>query len=322
MHKNHLTADERYTISHMTYAKFKPAAIARKLNRHRATIGREIKRNAHPNFENYHYDDANRLAKERRAKANKRYKADDPKLGDYVRQGLGKGHSPEQIVGRLKIDHPRDSKMRLCFETIYQWIYRLGRAGEALYKCLRRRRRHRRLRLPFRGKTGPIADRVSIHDRPAGVETRRRFGHWESDTLQGGQGKGGLATHVERKSRYLIACKVDDGQAQTYCQATIGAMIHLPSKRCLSATCDNGSEFARFKEMQQALGIKVYFADSYSPWQRGANENTNGLLRESYPKGTDFRQVSHEEVAKAVELLNNRPRKCLNYRTPAEVFCL
>jgi IS30 family transposase len=151
--------------------------------------------------------------------------------------------------------------------------------------------------------------------------TRRcRFGDWEADTMQGAKGRGALATHVERKSRYLLVRKLVDQRADTFNRATIGAFKRLPRRLRRTMTCDNGRECARFKQIERRLRMNVYFARPYAAWERGTNENTNGLLRDYFPKGTDFMRVSHHQVAKAQRMLNNCPRKCPNYRTPAEVL--
>jgi IS30 family transposase len=153
------------------------------------------------------------------------------------------------------------------------------------------------------------------------VATRERFGDWEGDTMEGGKGSGGIATHVERKCRYLLAAKLIDKKAVTMTQQSIRYFRKVPRILRQILTLDNGKEFRQFKELERKTGLKVYFADPYSAWQRGTNENTNGLLRQYFPKGIDFRTVSEKEVAIAVKKLNNRPRKCLNYQTPYEVYC-
>jgi len=143
---------------------------------------------------------------------------------------------------------------------------------------------------------------------------------WEGDTLEGARGSGGLATHVDRKSRYLLAAKLTDKKAVTMNAQTIKAFTRLPQTMRQTLTVDNGSEFSQFKELERKTGLKVYFADPYSAWQRGTNENTNGLLRHYFPKGTNFQKVTDEEIALIIKKVNHRPRKCLNYQTPHEVF--
>src|SRR4030042_5778269 len=166
-----------------------------------------------------------------------------------------------------------------------------------------------------------MPERRMIDKRPRIVNERKRIGDWESDTLEGRKSCGLLATHVERKSRYTVAVKVKDKSAYTVTGATVRVMKKLPPEKVKTMTFDNGKEFAGFKDIELGLGMRSYFARPYHSWERGTNENTNGLLRQFFPKGTDFRPIRQEELDKASKLLNNRPRKCLNYRTPTEVFC-
>ncbi|MHB1158140.1 MAG: IS30 family transposase [Phycisphaerales bacterium] len=167
---------------------------------------------------------------------------------------------------------------------------------------------------------GLIPGRIGIEQRPPVVDFRGRFGDWESDTLEGAKGAGLLVTHVERKSRYLRIAQLADKRAATLTAVSNHLLADLPSGLRRTLTCDNGKEFADFATMQQALKVRVFFADPHAPWQRGTNENTNGLLRDFFPKGSDYRRISKAEVAKVQRMMNNRPRKCLNYRTPAEVL--
>jgi transposase, IS30 family len=327
---HHLNEEDRYVICHMRMAGFSQAAIARHLGRHRATIGREIKRNPAPWGQAYYYDTAARLARERRDRANRRYKLDDTPgstsggggtpLSDYVREGLRQRWSPQQIAGRIRRDHCKNPAMRITHETVYRFVYRRGASGESLSEQLRRRHRKRRRRCARRENRGHIPGRIGIEQRPDVVDRRSRFGDWEADTMQGAKGKGALATHVERKSRFLLTRKLTDQRADTFSRATVRVFRTIPGKLRKTMTCDNGKEFARFKHIEQRLDFDVYFANPYAAWERGTNENTNGLLRDFFPKGTDFTRVSHAQVAKVQRMLNNRPRKCLNYRTPFEVL--
>ena len=318
----HLSEQERYSICYMNMSGWSIRKIARKLGRSPGTISRELKRNRNPEYlgGQYLYDQAQRRADERRQAANRGHRKIDSltDLGEYVRDALSLGWSPEQISARRAVDHSGDANMRITHEAIYQWVYRQD-ASDGWYQYLRRGRKARRRR-GIRRKRCRIVGRVGIEERPKAVDKRARFGDWESDTVVGSRGRGGLATHVERKSRYLIARRIDDKRAETFARRTLAGFDGIPQKLCRTMTCDNGTEFATFKRIEDRLGIKVYFADPYAPWQRGTNENTNGLLREFFPKGTDFKTVSHHEVARVVRILNNRPRKCLNYRTPAEVL--
>jgi IS30 family transposase len=322
-----LTPDERYQITHLHQAGHKPAEIGRCLGRHRATIGRELARNADRRG-GYHNSDAQQQHEHRRSSASPRCKLDPmPKggptpLGKYVRDKLKQRWSPEQIAGRLRKKHPRDVSMWISHETIYQWIYRRSLVGERWHEKLRRRRKRRKARIVGErsGKRGVIPGRVGIEKRPVAANERRRFGDWESDTVEGAKGTGLVVTHVERKSRCTRLAKLADKKAKTLSRATNTLMKDLPAMLRRTMTPDNGKEFADFKTMEQALGVKVYFANPHSPWERGLNENTNGLLRDWLPKGSSFRQVTDARLAQIQALLNNRPRKCLGYRTPLEVL--
>ncbi len=228
--------------------------------------------------------------------------------------------SPEAIAGRLRVDYPDDKTMRISPETIYRWIYRDSRNKGNLHHHLRRCHKYRRRQKRYGSGRRFIPGRISIDLRPPIVATRERFGDWEGDTMEGSKGSGGLATHVERKCRYLLAAKLTDKKAVTMTQESIRHFKKIPSVLRQTLTLDNGKEFSQFKELEKRTGLKVYFADPYAAWQRGTNENTNGLLRQYFPKGTDFRNISEKEIAIVVKKLNNRTRKCLNYQTPYEVY--
>lgn len=319
MSYNHFTAKERHALMYLLQMDLSHREIGRRLGRHHTTIGREVKRNAR--VVGCYWDEyAQRRAVERQQKPKHQKRFGNDELRAFVINGLKNDWSPEAIAGRMAVEYKRKRSMRVSAECIYQWIYKDARAGGVLYQYLTRRHKKRRKQGKYGHLRGALADRRNICERPKSIETRRRFGHWEGDTVEGAKGSGGIATHVERKSRWLFATKLIDKQSQTFCNASIGSYLKLP-KRCLQTlTVDNGSEFAQFKQIENATGLKVYFADPYAPWQRGTNENTNGLLRRYFPKGINWRTISHQQLANVVEKLNNRPRKCLNYRTPNEVF--
>jgi IS30 family transposase len=319
MSYEHLTQGERYLIDHLDKAGLSRREIGRRLGRSAGTISRELARNVPHESMGYASFIAQERAEARRRGSKSAVKMKRPELARYVKQRLVRGWSPEQISGRLEREHPRDASMRLSHEAIYQWVYR---EAAPWWRELRRQRRRRRPRMRGNpGKRGQIVGRVGIELRPRIVDRRQRIGDWESDTLQGRPGGGGLATHVERKSRYTVLAKVRDRTAQQFATRSLAALRRVASpSRCKTLTADNGKEFALFKKLERALGFKVYFADPYAAWQRGLNENTNGLLRQYFPKGTDFTAVTARQVAEVEAALNNRPRKCLGYRTPAEVF--
>ncbi len=318
----HLTENERYVISHLTCAGFSLRKIARKINRHHTTVSRELERNDDPVYKDtvYWYDWTHPEALKRRRKARHHRRLSNPRLVKYVRRKLRDDWSPEIIAEKLKIDFPNDTQMRVTHETIYRWIYSDAKSGGTLYRHLRRRRKKRRKQKRYGSGRRFIPGRVSISERPAIVETRQRLGDWEGDTIEGKKSTGYMATHVERKSRYLIATKLVNKKAESLTLKSIKAFWRIPKKMRKTLTVDNGREFAHFKELENKTGLTVYFADPYSAWQRGTNENTNGLLRQYFPKGTDFREFTEEDLAFAVKKLNHRPRKCLNYQSPHEVF--
>ncbi len=320
MSYQHLSEKERYVISHLQYS-YSIREIARRLGRSHSTISREFKRAKarHP-WTTYYYDWTQPLALERRSQPRHLRRQNNQRLVAYVASKLRLEWSPQEIANRVRMDYPGDDRMRISHETIYRWVYLESSVEGTLYQQLRRR--HKRRRRQHRYGTGRRfrADRVSIDQRPEVVATRQRFGDWEGDTVQGKPGTGCLVTMVERKSRFLVAAKLENKKAATLTAKCVKAFGPIPRRMRQTLTLDNGSEFANFKELEKKSRLTVYFADPYAAWQRGANENTNGLLRQYFRKGIDFRKTDEDEVAKAVRRLNNRPRKCLGYRTPHEVF--
>jgi IS30 family transposase len=241
-----------------------------------------------------------------------------PKTGDralmaYVESQLHRHWSPEQIAGRLRAVPPRGlTGVRISHTTIYRWIWSdLERAAQ-LKGFLRIACRPRRKPYGKPSKRGQIPGRVSIDDRPAVVELRDRIGDWEGDTVVGKGRSGYVMTNVERASRYTVARKLEAATAEAMERALYAAMRRLPAAKRRTQTFDNGREFARHKSIASRLGVAVYFAHPYSSWERGTNENTNGLLRQYLPKKTDFSTLTDWQLASYVWQLNNRPRKCLN----------
>ena len=317
----HFTENERYVISHLSCAGFSLREIARRIKRHHTSVSRELKRNG-PKYDCtiYWYDWTHPKALKRRHKARHNRRRSNRRLVGYVKRKLRDDWSPEIIGEKLKIDYPNDDKMRVSHETIYRWIYLDAQEHGKLYRHLRRKRKKRRKQGRYGSGRRFIPGRISISERPAIVERRGRFGDWEGDTVEGKKSTGYMATHVERKSRYLIAAKLPNKKAETLTLKSTKAFWRIPKKMRKTLTVDNGKEFARFKELENKTGLTVYFADPYSAWQRGTNENTNGLLRQYFPKGTDFTKVTDKDLAIAVKKLNHRPRKCLYYRSPIEAF--
>jgi IS30 family transposase len=317
-----LTSDDRYCIFHQKMASFINAEVARKLSRHRASIGRELTRfKTHPSwpaYQQYFPDGAHELAVTRRRKPRGFYWTKREPLLKYVLEGLNKDWSPEQISGRLVTDYPDDPKMRVSHTSIYRYLQVDRDAGGTLWTHLRQSTKLRRKAYGSGARRSRIPDRVSIKQRPASVETRRTAGHWEADTVLGTRGR--LATFVERRSRYVLIARLPDGKAASFNQGATRVLAKLPARARKTVTADNGSEFVEHGALGRKLGFKTYFADPYSSWQRGTNENTNGLIRQYFPKKHNFAATTHQRVARIAETLNNRPRKCLAYKTPAEVL--
>ena len=260
MSYRHLTRDERNVIYTMQVQGYPPAEIARCLGRHRSTIGRECKRNAHGDGR-YFAGEAQTWANSRRRAHLRRPKTEDRRLMSYVAERLADHWSPEQIAGKR-----------------------------------------------------------SIEERPKEANARQRLGDWEGDTVVGKGRKGFVLTCVDRASRYLIARKVDACAAEPVAHKLQQSVRRLPADKRRTLTLDNGREFARPTELARRLRLDVYFAHPYHSRERGTNENTNGLLRQYLPKGTDLTRIAHEQLRSYVHQLNHRPRKCLDFRNPFEVF--
>jgi transposase, IS30 family len=308
----HLTIEEREVISQMRYGRRKARGIARRLGRHRSTIYREIARNR--DSRGYSAVRAQRRADQRRRTRPRRCKMDRPKLRREVCQGLESYWSPEQIGGRIARGYPKPCG-RVSHQTIYDWIAKQPnrRYWESFLRFggKRRKRRDRR---------GTIPRTVQIDRRPAEINNRSRYGDWEGDTVIGKRRKSVLVTHVERKSGFLLAAKIEGRLSQAVNRASYQLFQSVPAKLRRTLTLDNGKEFAGYEDLSRWTGLAVYFTKPYAAWQRGTNENTNGLLRQYFPKGTDFDHVTAHQLHRAVDLINDRPRKRLKYKTPLEVF--
>lgn len=319
---SHFTLDERKMLHQLLDSGMSMRAIARELDRAPSSISREIKRNhskkprnpSH-NLYNYHHWRANILAKIRRsALSGPRYSQDSPQL-DYISEKLGLRWSPEQIHHRWKLEHP-DSSLRFpSCSTIYRYIHKHLVSGATAAESLRRHG-YRKYTRNSRKNNVIQPDRL-ITDWPEDISKRLSVGHWEGDTIRGGLNKGGLTTLVDRKTRYLTAWKIDTFNAGETKDALIASLKGLPVK---SISLDNGAEFWQHHELEKALNIQVYFAHPYSPWERGLNENTNDILRFFFPKKYDFTAITNDDVQFVVDLINNRPRKCLGWKTPAEAL--
>jgi IS30 family transposase len=322
MSYTHLSLEERYVIYHLVLYGLSLREIGRRLNRHHMTISREIKRNR-PTYADdavYCHETAQEYADQRKRLPRHCIRQSNPQLVRYVKCKLRQDWSPEEIAGRLVIDYPNNALTRISPEAIYQWVYSEAIQGGHLYTHLRRCHKRRRKQRRYGSGRGLIPGRVGICERPGVVDTRQRFGDWEGDTVEGTKGTGSIASHVERKSRYLLAAKLPDKTANTMTTKSAKAFWRVPKLMRKTLTVDNGKEFSQFKELEHKTGLCIYFADPYSAWQRGSNENTNGLLRQYFPKGMNFSNITNKDLATVAKKLNCRPRKCLNYQTPHEVF--
>jgi len=320
-----LTDQERESISRGLAQHKSIRQLAKELNRSPSTISREIRRNR--GRTSYRAFLASRRAKAA-ASSRKRGKRKIEKqegLLSYVMEKLQREWSPEEISKRLKIEYAWDMNMRVSHEAIYQYIYVLprGELKQLLIKGLRQERKHRRpqKRGDIAETRGKIANMLSIEERPAEVADRSVPGHWEGDLILGKYKRSALGTLVERTTRYTILVPLGENKdAASVREAYAEAFKTLPAELKKSLTYDQGKEMSEHEQFTIDTGIQVYFAHPGSPWERGTNENTNGLIRQYFPKGTDFTQVSKEEILNAQRKLNDRPRRALGYLKPDEVI--
>jgi len=318
MSYTHLTPTERGQVQAFCQEKKSLSYIAEKLGRHKSTLSRELRRNATPR--GYDAKRAQQQYRKRREECRPAKRIEHRQLWRYVIDKITDGWTPEVVAGRLPLEYPDDLRMRISHEAIYQAIYG-DRRLHFLIKALPQARPKRRKRGQGKTRRGPtIPNRVGIEQRPEVVNERARYGDWEGDTVFGAKQQGFLVTLVERKARLLQSQKVQTKQANEVAQAVIDALEDLPISWVKTITFDNGTEFASHEDMAKVLPADIYFAAPYSSYQRGTNENTNGLIRRYLPKGTSFRDLSQHQLDQIVEELNNRPRKILGYRTPNEVF--
>jgi IS30 family transposase len=316
--QRHLTLEEREEISRGLVAGDSIRGIARALSRSPSTISREIRRNG--TLRSYRATSAD-AATWRRSKRPKRCRlATLGRLRQRVITKLQLDWSPEQIAGWLKLAYPGNDSMQVSHETIYKslFIQSRGVLKKELQKHLRRGRKFRQSRAGNRGgNRGQIIDGVSIRERPATVEDRALPGHWEGDLISGSNNSH-IATVVERKTRFTVLVKVDGKDTESVTSALTAQMRKLPDIVRETLTWDRGMELAEHKAFSLATNIDVYFCDPRSPWQRGTNENTNGLLRQYFPKGSELSGYSQAYLNKIAKRLNTRPRKTLGFHTPAQ----
>lgn len=304
-----LTREQRYQIYALKKKNHSQTDIADIVGVHRSTISRELKRNK--GKRGYRPEQAHRSALGRQAKAKTRISDDIWKL---VTEKLEEQWSPEQISGRFK----EKGTAHLSHERIYQYIFKNKKEGGTLYKHLRVQKK-RKKRCGSYDRRGKIPNQTSIEDRPASIENRDRVGDLEIDMVIGKGHQGGLVTIVDRATRYSFIGRVESKQADEVEKMTI-KLLEPVASRLHTITSDNGKEFAKHEAISTKLRIDYYFAHPYASWERGTNENTNGLIRQYFPKKSNFLEVTDEEVARVANRLNHRPRKSLGYLTPHEVF--
>tara|TARA_Y100000310_G_C20581244_1_gene763099 strand:- start:45 stop:1025 length:981 start_codon:yes stop_codon:yes gene_type:complete len=318
MSHKHFSIKDRIELSSLLKTgKLSQKEIAEEIGKSESAVSREIDRNNHNG--RYIPGEANQKAKERQWQANQRFRKieNDEWLEEYIIKKLKIYWSPEQIAGRLKTKY----KKKIHHETIYQYIYNKNPKLTKYLRCKKgkyRRRYGTKIRENRREKA-KLADR-RIDKRPKTIEDRKRVGDWEGDTIVGEEKTKHILTHVDRKSGYLLADKLEKATAEETTKKTIARFKKLPKKKRYSSTYDNGNTFAYYELTEKELDMDIYFAYPYHSWERGTNENTNGLLRQFFPKKSPFAKVRQREIDRVVKLINNRPRKRHNYLTPHEVF--
>lgn len=310
----HLTLEEREVIAQMRSVGRTQAAIAQQLARDASTISRELRRNSSRN--GYWAVAAQNKADARHSQRPRVCKLQRPEVRRYVQQRLRLCWSPDEIAACSREEFPRDRKRQMSHQTIYAWIHAQDAAG----KHWRRYLRSAGWRRPEARNRGRIPASTSIEGRPAVVDRRSRYGDWEGDTVVGKSRRGGAVTLVERKSGYLLLGRISNLQAATVRRSAAELYSTTPPTLRKTLTLDNGKEFAEHQHLAEEASLKIYFAKPYCAWQRGSNENTNGLIRQFFPKGTDLAKIPKHRFTKVQHLLNNRPRKRLGYQTPLEVL--
>jgi IS30 family transposase len=309
-----LTSEDRYTISLLRKEGHCAASIARTLGRHRSTITREFARNCCRYDGNYRYSKAQERTngRRRRSRLGKRHTAEQYEMVDML---LVKKWSPEQISGHLR----STNQFRISHETIYRHVWANQEQGGRLYLHLRGSGKQRRKRYRSRDSRGKLAGKRMIGERPASVEDRRRLGHWEIDTVMGKGDKDCIVTLVERKSGFTLIGKLAD---RTVSALNLRAtqLIRRHASDFKTITADNGTEFHGYRQIEKETGVTFYFATPHHSWERGTNENTNGLIRQYLPKGESMANITQWDCDQIADQLNTRPRKRLAYRTPEESF--
>ena len=316
-----LSFEERIIIETLLAENKSKSYIAIKLNRSRSTVTREVNLWVCKPTDIYSGTLAYWYSFERsRTKHSSDKIKDNPRLKMFIYKGLLQGHSPEIISGRLKLNFENDPLMRISHESIYQHIYRnrQSKLGKKLISLLVHHHHKRRQNRKTGMKKTRIKDQVSIDDRPKHIENREEAGHLEGDLMIGVGHKSAIGTVVDRKTRFLIIIPLESRKSKAVTRTFAKFLLEQPDYLRKSMTYDNGMEMAFHKWLTAKTGMPIYFAHPYSSWERGTNENTNGLIRRYLPKGTDFSQVSAKRLQEIENILNNRPRKILGFRTPSE----
>lgn len=312
-----LTPEDRYIISHLKLQGFNQAEIAHQMGRHRSTISRELARNSCWVTDGaYRPLKAQRRTRNRRSKSrrNRHYTDADFTL---IRKLTRLKFSPKQVVGHIR--RFKLMQRRISHETIYQYIWRDKARGGKLWTHLRQSSKQRRKRYRTYDSRGRLAGKRHISERPDSIESRRYRGHWEIDTVMGKGSPDCIVTLVERKSGYLLIGKLGDRTTASLNKKVIRLIKTEPS-RFLSITADNGTEFHQYKAIEKATRTKIYFATPYHSWERGTNENTNGLIRQYFPKGKSMAALTQVQCNAIAHKLNSRPRERHNFKTPEEIL--
>ena len=320
MSYSHFKPFQRNELAVLLRAGFKQNKIAELLGKTASAVCQELKKNRSDNKTGYDVGQAKRSTKEKRIAANARFRKIENSswLQNYIEKRIKKYWSPEQISGRLKKKYENDKSKWIGKDSVYKYIYEERKDLVRYLRCQKgnyRRRHGTKIRLEQQLE----AKKKRITERPAEVETREKLGHWEGDTIVGSD-KQHILTHVERKSGLLLADKLERGTARLTRLKTIERFKNISMKKKLSITYDNGTTFAEHELTERKSGVNIYFAFPYHSWERGTNENCNGLLRQFFPKKSAFAIVTQEQIDEACGLINNRPRKRLGYLTPKEVF--
>ena len=321
MSHKHITSFQRNELSVLLRAGLKQKDIAKLLHKTPSAICQELKRNKTNTQTGYSAKIAKENTKNRRIDANKRFRKIENRewIKRYIVRNIKNYWSPDQISGRIKEKWPDELGRHINKDSIYKFIYEERKDLVKYLRCQKGKYR-RRYGTRIREKQREEQKKKRIEERPIEVEKRERIGDWEGDTIIGSEKTIHILTYVDRKSGYAMADKLIRGTAKLTKLKTIEIFNKLPRDKRYTITYDNGSTFAEYELIEKKTGIEIFFANPYHSWERGCNENFNGLLRQFFPKKSSFAKIEKEDIEKAVRLINNRPRKRLNYLTPAEVF--